>query len=104
MEATETRTYNGWSNYETWCMALWIGNDQASYLHAQALAEAEVEVPAWTTRTEARTAALATALCDWQEELRPDLGATVFSDLLGAAFSEIDWYEIASSIISTEDE
>ena len=28
MEAQDT-TYNGWSNRETWAMALWIGNEQS---------------------------------------------------------------------------
>ena len=25
------KTYNGWTNYETWAVGLWIDNEQGSY-------------------------------------------------------------------------
>ena len=28
-------TYNGWSNYETWNVALWMDNDYGNYLKAR---------------------------------------------------------------------
>ena len=32
---TPTKTYNGWKNYETWNVALWINNDEGFYSVAQ---------------------------------------------------------------------
>ncbi len=29
--STAEQTYNGWKNYETWNVALWIGNDEGLY-------------------------------------------------------------------------
>jgi hypothetical protein len=36
---TTQATYNGWSNYETWNAALWIGNDEFLYNTAKACVE-----------------------------------------------------------------
>jgi hypothetical protein len=48
MSNTQTikETYNGWTNYETWNAALWIGNDEFLYNTAKACVEfAEGENP-----------------------------------------------------------
>ena len=33
------QTYNGWANYETWNVTLWLGNDETMYNFARAWAE-----------------------------------------------------------------
>ena len=44
---TTQETYNGWTNYETWNAALWIGNDEFLYNTAKACVEfcADWETP-----------------------------------------------------------
>ena len=44
MDNTQTQTmtsetYNGWANYETWNVALWLGNDERMYNFARMFAE-----------------------------------------------------------------
>jgi hypothetical protein len=41
---TDTK-YNGWKNYETWNVALWIGNDEGLYHLARECAERNKRTP-----------------------------------------------------------
>lgn len=97
----DDKRYNGWANYETWAVALWIDNDQGLYFQRQEMAEEIVKdhpVERSGSRKSVmsdRHSALADALKSWVDEMAPDLGASLFSDLLGAALSEVDWYELA---------
>ncbi|NER31140.1 MAG: hypothetical protein F6J89_26845 [Symploca sp. SIO1C4] len=34
---TKDQTYNGWTNYETWAVALWIDNDYGSHQYRKEL-------------------------------------------------------------------
>lgn len=87
--AAETRTdtsYNGWVNYETWVVKLWIDNeqyDQERWLEAAKTAE--------STRT------LADQMKDEYEEATPET-VGVWSDLLSAALGEVNWFEIAEHL------
>ncbi len=103
----EDKKYNGWNNYETWNVALWIDNDQCSYEE-----RCEMAQQAWDDADgdeDDAKSSLAKSLQSWVEEMQPDLGASMFADLLGAALSEVDWYEIAENFLEdvekeTEDE
>src|SRR5712691_4616597 len=100
--------YNGWKNYETWAVALWIDNDQGTYGMRQIMAveaweEAEdlsqVSDGIWT-REEAARFTLEDMLKDWIEGDSPLADdASLYSDLLGAALSEVDWLEIAANYL-----
>jgi len=53
--ALKLEGYNGWKNYETWNVALWLGNDESLYEIARkhrtynVLREALVEAGVWRT-------------------------------------------------------
>jgi hypothetical protein len=101
--------YNGWKNYETWCVNLWLTNDQesADYWHnlAKACHETSWQVDAvkrgiWTEAEGARFA-LADELKDQVTDASPLADdATMWHDLLGAALCEVDWAEIADNLLS----
>lgn len=86
-ETTPTDTsYNGWTNYETWVIKLWIDNeqhDQERWLEAAKTAES--------------IGTLADQMKDEYEESMPET-VGVWSDLLTAALGEVSWYEIAEHL------
>lgn len=102
-----TENYNGWKNYPTWAVNLWLANDEGLYRATLEMATEAVEsapddsnVPAIWSADEAARFRLADTLKDWvRDELAPDLGASFSADLLGYAFDLVDWEEIAASWI-----
>ena len=100
--ATESRTHNGWKNYETWATNLWLDNEEYSQRECERLAYDaydEAEATSYATREEMAASDLADRLKESVEEMMPELGASLASDLLSAALSEVDWYEIAGHYI-----
>ncbi len=103
-----TKTFNGWANYETWACKLWMDNEQASYLSwADAAREAvddasvvlQVRRGLWT-HDEAPRILLADRLKREITDAAPDLGNSLYADLLQSGISEIDWYEIADALLN----
>lgn len=95
---TESKTYNGWTNYETWNVALWIDNEQGSYNDSRERARACLE--AHDNDKDKAAGQLADELKEEFEEGNPLAGqASCFSDLLGAALSAVNWHEIAENYV-----
>ena len=107
--SNETR-YNGWTNYETWVVKLWMDNDEGSYLSwrertVECWREAEDKHPnQFMDRKQNAQQLLADALKD-EHDSNSDhpvfeaANGTVYADLLNAALSEVNWHEIASSLL-----
>lgn len=97
--SASTENYNGWKNYPTWAVNLWLSNVEGLYNETFAMAERAIEAGAEGT-TDTPRADLADALRDWVAEMLPDLGASFAADLLGYAVDRVDWHEIAEAWLS----
>lgn len=92
--------YNGWSNYETWNVKLWMDNDQGEYNYWRDRVQ-----ELWESNDHDKNSTasdLAKELEAYHDDNMPEVSGT-YADLLGAALSEVDWREIAESLISNED-
>lgn len=95
--------YNGWTNYETWLVKLWIDNSEGDAEYWQERAEEAVR----DTRDESCPdgAAIRELAGDMQSSFETwmdeslDLPAGVFRDLLTGALGSVNWSEIARAFI-----
>ena len=87
------KEYNGYSNYQTWNVALWLDNDHDNYYHVRRMADIfKLGDTSWE-------------FVDWLknhvENANPLAdNANMFSDLLGHALANVDYQEIAENILS----
>ena len=94
MERKEAGKYNGWTNYETWAVSLWIDNEASSYRYWRQEA----------ARYQQDIADKEDAICGLAGQLKQEISdeaptdePSVYSDLLNAALSEVNWAEIAEN-------
>lgn len=99
--------YNGWTNYETWCVNLWIDNEESSQRYWAEQADECLRLgfaDEVLTREQRATHTLADILRDEHCERFADVSEerianTVFADLMNAALSEVNWHEIAKHLV-----
>jgi hypothetical protein len=94
------KSYNGWSNYETWAVSLWLNNEEPLYRDLQAIVADELP-DEWNADnpqepTDEIAYRIGQRVRDYVDDMpdRPTTG--LFADLVGAALSEVDWSEIAT--------
>lgn len=88
--------YNGWTNYETWLVNLWLGEDFRVYAEEQPDSFACNQYK------------LSLALKDYAEEvIGMDTGGVkggLTADLINSALSSVNWYEIADHYVREDED
>lgn len=87
-------SYNGWRNYETWAVNLWLGEagDYASDLARECVDDADGDADDAERDFAQRLESL-------HDEESPADVTGIYADLLSSAFGRVDWREIASHYI-----
>ena len=97
MPREEAEKYNGWTNYETWAVSLWNDNEESSYRYWRE--EARRHAKDSDDQSDA-IRSLAQQLKEEISDNAPTTEPSVYSDLLNAALSEVNWAEIAENLLS----
>lgn len=93
--------YNGWTNYETWNVKLWLDNEQSTQeMCAEYAREAwsNAEGNRYSSRSQVARAALSESIKAFVEDNAPQV-ESMYADLLNAAMSEVNYREIANSFL-----
>ena len=103
---TNEQDYNGWTNYETWCVNLWIDNEPNDLADvARDHIEAALDGRYGYVREDVRADAVRTLgehLEEMHDDAMPDV-VGVFADLLRASLQEVNWQEIAEPYVKAID-
>ncbi len=80
--------HNGWTNYETWIVNVWLSNEEPTHKYCVML-----------SKTYSDPIELANLLEEFALGFKPEIGTGMFDDMLNAALGEVNWREIAESYI-----
>lgn len=106
--------YNGWTNYETWAVKLWIDNDEGSYTYwgeaaQEAWNDAEDKSPNQFMDRPANARLILSERLKDEHDSQSDhpvfaaSDGTVYADLLNAALGSVNWREIADALLEDVD-
>ena len=86
--------YNGWTNYETWLVNIWVDNDKKLYFMMKDI----INSHDWTDKAYE----LSKVLQETYEQQAENTGLKVglMSDLLNGALRAVNWYELADHYIT----
>ncbi len=102
--SADEQGYNGWTNYPTWAVNLWLSNDEPLYRETLELVSAPVDLLGAESSLvyvdedrRPRIAAADRLKRFVRDDLSPDLGASFAADLLGYALDQVEWFELADA-------
>lgn len=100
MSTNNPNEYNGYPNYQTWVVALWIDNEQATQEYWQEQAQ---ELLSTNSRNKAIQELADLLQEDHNYAAFETTGISVtgvFADLMNYALGSVDWWFIADGMIS----
>jgi len=83
---SERTEYNGWSNYETWLVSLWLNNDRLTYNALEAIKAENLSVHNKAEELE-----------ELVRELYEFEPVGIVADFVNAAFGRVNWLEIVTT-------
>lgn len=83
-------TYEGWTNYETWAVHLWLSNDEGSYYAARETVADNLP---------ADVAHMAMRELVEQSIFGDEAPATLATDLLNHSLARVDWAEVVAAFV-----
>lgn len=90
--------YRGFSNYETWCVYQWIVTHRATYTYWAELTRAlQIDFPADPAESQRL---LAEQLERELESDQPELGSSLYAEMLQAALEAVNWTEVAAHLLA----
>lgn len=91
---TEETTYNGWKNYPTWNVSLWLDNDPSTYFSVRDMATQAkgTDVPRVTLADDLETLL--------REGDPTNAEASPYADIMGWALGQVDWFELADHYLA----
>ena len=89
--------YNGWTNYETWCLNSWIDNDREWY---RAVNDKAIELVNGGYTKDQEIEMLRSFIIDLVQDEEPKIEVNFYSDVLNASIREVNFWEISTNIIN----
>jgi hypothetical protein len=82
---SEVTGYNGWSNYETWLVSVWLNNDRLTYNVLESIRAKDLSVNSKAEELE-----------ELVRELYEFEPVSIVADFVNAALDRVNWLEIVA--------